>query len=108
MLILISPAKSLDYESMTHQQNFTIPHFAKDTEKLALQLKKFSVSDLEKLMGISKKLAELNFERFQKFLPKFDLKNSKQALLVFDGDVYGFQLKKINFHRQILILHRKI
>lgn len=89
MLILISPAKSLDYESTTHQQNFTIPHFAKDTEKLALQLKKFSVSDLEKLMGISKKLAELNFERFQKFLPKFDLKNSKQALLVFDGDVYG-------------------
>jgi cytoplasmic iron level regulating protein YaaA (DUF328/UPF0246 family) len=89
VLILISPAKSLDYESTTHQQNFTIPHFAKDTEKLALQLKKFSVSDLEKLMGISKKLAELNFERFQKFLPKFDLKNSKQALLVFDGDVYG-------------------
>ena len=89
MLILISPAKSLDYESTTHQQNFTIPYFAKDTEKLALQLKKFSVSDLEKLMGISKKLAELNFERFQKFLPKFDLKNSKQALLVFDGDVYG-------------------
>jgi cytoplasmic iron level regulating protein YaaA (DUF328/UPF0246 family) len=89
VLILISPAKSLDYESTTHQQNFTIPYFAKDTEKLALQLKKFSVSDLEKLMGISKKLAELNFERFQKFLPKFDLKNSKQALLVFDGDVYG-------------------
>jgi len=89
VLILLSPAKSLDFESGLNHKNFTLPAFAKETEKLSLQLKKFSVSDLEKLMGISKKLAELNFERFQKFSPKFDLENSKQALLVFDGDVYG-------------------
>ena len=88
MFILLSPAKSLDYESKILQKNFTIPHFEKETQELVLALKKFSVSDLENLMGISKKLAELNFSRFQNFAPKFDLKNSKQALLVFDGDVY--------------------
>ncbi len=88
MLILLSPAKSLDYKSPIFHQNFTIPHFKKETKKLAFELKKFPASDLEKLMGISAKLAELNFARFQNFSPKFDLKNSKQALLVFDGDVY--------------------
>ena len=88
MFILLSPAKSLDYESAISHENFTIPHFEKETQKLAKTLKKFSISDLEKLMGISTKLAELNFSRFQNFAPKFDLKNSKQALLVFDGDVY--------------------
>ncbi len=88
MFILLSPAKSLDYESRFSHQNFTIPHFEKETQKLSKILKKFSENDLEKLMGISKKLAELNFSRFQNFTEKFDLKNSKQALLVFDGDVY--------------------
>jgi cytoplasmic iron level regulating protein YaaA (DUF328/UPF0246 family) len=61
-----------------------------------LELKKFSISDLEKLMGISKKLAELNFTRFQNFEKKFDLKNSRQALLAFDGDVYA-GIEKNNF-----------
>ncbi len=88
MLILLSPAKSLDYDSKILCKNFTLPHFKKEAEKLALELKNFSLDDLGKLMAISKKLAELNFERFKKFSPKFDLQNSKQALLVFDGDVY--------------------
>lgn len=88
MFILLSPAKSLDYDSAILYKNFTLPIFAKDTQKLSNALKNFSIGDLEKLMGISKKLAELNFQRFQDFSPKFDLKNSKQALLVFDGDVY--------------------
>lgn len=89
MLILLSPAKSLDYDSIPHQKNFTIPYFSKETEKLAAYLKEFSISDLEKLMGISTKLAELNFQRFQRFSSKFNFENSKQALLVFNGDVYG-------------------
>lgn len=97
MLILLSPAKSLDYESSFICKNYTTPHFAKETEKLILELKKFSVSDLEKLMGISQKLAELNFSRFQNFEKKFDLKNSRQSLLAFDGDVYdGFDKKNLS------------
>ena len=97
MLILLSPAKSLDYESLFICKNYTIPHFAKEIEKLILALKKLSVSDLEKLMGISEKLAELNFSRFQNFKKKFDLKNSRQSLLAFDGDVYdGFDKKNFS------------
>lgn len=96
MLILLSPAKSLNYESSFVCKNYTTAHFTKETEKLILELKKLSVSDLEKLMGISQKLAELNFSRFQNFAKKFDLKNSRQSLLAFDGDVYdGFD--KENF-----------
>jgi cytoplasmic iron level regulating protein YaaA (DUF328/UPF0246 family) len=88
MLTLLSPAKSLDYESSIYCSDFTIPHFEKETKNLSLELKKFAASDLEKLMGISPKLAQLNFDRFQKFSPKITLQNAKQALLVFDGDVY--------------------
>ncbi len=88
MFILLSPAKSLDYDSPISQKNFTIPVFAEETQKLAKSLQKFTATDLENLMGISQKLAQLNFERFQNFQTNFDLENSKQALLVFDGDVY--------------------
>lgn len=91
MLTLLSPAKSLNYES-SHYAGFTFPHFAAETKILAAKLKKFSVPDLEKLMGISKNLAELNHQRFQNFSDKFtkglEFENSKQAILAFDGDVY--------------------
>jgi uncharacterized protein len=97
MLILLSPAKSLDFESKFNCKNHSIPYFSKETQKLAIELKKFSASDLEKLMGISKKLAELNFLRFQNFVEKFDLKNSRQAILAFDGDVYaGIEKEKFS------------
>ncbi len=88
MFILLSPAKSLDYDCPILQKNFTIPVFAEETQKLVKSLKDFTVVDLENLMGISTKLAQLNFERFQNFQKTFDSENSKQALLVFDGDVY--------------------
>ncbi|MBM5782827.1 MAG: peroxide stress protein YaaA [Pelagibacterales bacterium] len=97
MLILISPAKSLNYESSLSDKNFSLPYFEKETQELVKELKKFQSSDLEKIMKISKKLADLNFERFQNFSSKFDLKNSKQAIFVFDGDVYKpIELEKFN------------
>lgn len=88
MLILISPAKSLDFGSKLTHKDFTTPFFSKETAKLSSQLKKFTADDLGNLMKISPKLSELNFERFQKFSSDFNLENSKQSLLVFDGDVY--------------------
>lgn len=84
MIIVISPAKSLDFDTQFNCKNSTIPQFIKEAEKLVLELKKFSTADLEKLMSISKKLAELNFERFQ----NFSTNPARQALLAFDGDVY--------------------
>ncbi|MBP7710500.1 MAG: peroxide stress protein YaaA [Rickettsiales bacterium] len=88
MLTLLSPAKSLNLESSISHPDFTLPHFAKEANQLASELKKLAASDLEKLMKISKNLAELNHQRFQNFSNKFTLQNSKQALLAFDGDVY--------------------
>jgi cytoplasmic iron level regulating protein YaaA (DUF328/UPF0246 family) len=84
MLIVISPAKSLDFETAFNCKNSSQPKFEKEAEKLALELKKFTISDLEKLQEISKKLADLNFERWQNFKKN----ETRQALLAFNGDVY--------------------
>lgn len=84
-MILLSPAKSLDFESDFNCQISSIPQFEKEAQKLSSELKKFSALDLEKLMDISPKLATLNFERWKNFK-----KNpARQALLAFDGDVYA-------------------
>ncbi len=89
MLLLLSPAKSLDYSSQSLCKDFTLPHFTKETKQLSDALKKLKAADLKKMMSISDKLSELNYQRFQGFSNKFDSKNSKQAILAFDGDVYA-------------------
>lgn len=89
MLILISPAKSLDFESEFTVKNHTLPIFLAEIKKLISDLRKVSTSDLEKIFGVSKKLAELNFDRFQNFASEFTEKNSRPALIAFDGDVYA-------------------
>jgi cytoplasmic iron level regulating protein YaaA (DUF328/UPF0246 family) len=97
MLIVISPAKSLDFNSFNNCKNFSFSHFANETKKLIFELQKFSIHDLEKLMKISPKLAQLNFDRFKRFSQKFDQENSRQALMAFDGDVYdGIDKKNYN------------
>jgi uncharacterized protein len=88
MLILLSPAKSLDFESRISSRQITSHFFREETAFLAAALRKISVSELEKLMGISPKLAQLNHQRFQNFSAEFNQANSRQALLAFDGDVY--------------------
>lgn len=88
MLTFLSPAKSLDYRTPNSKQEFSLPHFTKETKALALEMRKFTAADLGKLMKISENLSELNFERFKNFSDKFDFGNARQALLAFDGDVY--------------------
>ncbi len=99
MLTLISPAKTLDFASPFNINNPTLPSFLKETEKLVSILKKASISDLEKNFHISKKLAELNFTRFQNFSKNFNLKNSRPAIIAFDGDVYD-GIDKKNFSQK--------
>ncbi len=88
MIILLSPAKSLNYNSPASCSNFTIPHFKNEAIKLVSELKELTSADLKNIMKISDKLADLNCERFKNFSDKFAINNSKQALLAFDGDVY--------------------
>ena len=89
MLFLSSPAKSLDYESpVPADLPHTLPVFKKQPLELIDVLREKSPQQLSQLMSISDKLALLNVGRYEAFSPKFTPKNSRQAVLAFNGDVY--------------------
>ena len=89
MLFLISPAKSLDYESpVPADLPHTLPVFKKQPLELIAVLREKSPQQISELMSISDKLAVLNVGRYEAFSPKFTAKNSRQAVLAFNGDVY--------------------
>lgn len=97
MLIVISPAKSLDYKTPPATKKYTIPEMLDDSDKLVGRLKKLSPRQLSKLMGISKDLGELNFQRYQEWHLPFNVGNAKQAVLAFNGDVYqGLQANSLS------------
>lgn len=88
MLTVISPAKTLDFETQPHVQAHSQPDFVEDSEKLVRKLRTLSRKKIGELMSISKPLAELNHQRFLDWQPEFTPQNSKQAVLAFKGDVY--------------------
>jgi len=88
MLILISPAKSLDFETENSNKTFSESIFLKESQSLIKQVRKFSTDEIADFMSISPKLAQLNYERFVNWHLPFDLDNAKQAILAFKGDVY--------------------
>lgn len=87
MLAVISPAKTQDF-SPANMHVYTQPRQIKQSEALIDILKRKTKNEIAKLMSISDKLAQLNFDRFQTFATPFNLDNAKQALLAFKGDVY--------------------
>lgn len=92
MLIVISPSKTLDFKGLSYPEH-TIPFFKPQISKLLDHMKTLSAQDLELLMKISPKLADLNHDRYQRFQLPFTPDNSRQALLAFKGDVYqGIQV----------------
>lgn len=88
MLMVISPAKTLDFETLPTTSEHTTPDFLDDSEELIEQLREMSPHDVSALMKISDKLGNLNFDRYLSWDKKFTLDNAKQALLAFKGDVY--------------------
>ncbi len=88
MIIVISPAKNLDYDSVLPTEKYTKAKMLDDSQELIDNLVKMSPEDLSKLMGISDKLGILNFKRYQTWQLPFDENNARQALFVFKGDVY--------------------
>ena len=103
MIIVLSPAKTLDYEFET-DGNHSVPSFLSQSSKLIGQLKKKEPKDIASLMGLSDKLATLNYDRYQSWTASKKASNdSKPSLLVFKGDVYqGLQAedltkKEMNF-----------
>ncbi len=88
MLILISPAKTLDFETPVAAKTATQPVFLDESQLLINDLQKLTPGDVSSLMSISAKLGELNFERFMDWHVPFTKKNAKQAAMAFKGDVY--------------------
>lgn len=108
MLIVISPAKTLDFETAPTTQEFTQPELLKESKKLISELKKLEPAEVSSLMKISDKLGTLNYLRFNEWKTPFNLKNAKQALLAFKGDVYtgieaeSFSKQDLNFAQKHL------
>ena len=88
MKIVVSPAKSLDFESEYPKVEVTQPVFLDEAEKLNKVLAKKKPKALKDLMGISDNLAQLNWERNQNFEVPFTKENSRPAVFTFSGDVY--------------------
>lgn len=88
MKVVISPAKSLDFESTLPSSKFTQPIFLDEAKKLNKVLVKKKPKALSELMSISDNLAQLNWQRNQDFTVPFTPENSRPALYAFNGDVY--------------------
>lgn len=88
MLIVLSPAKTLNLEPVAATAEHTVPNFIEHSAELIKTLRTYSPAQLASLMHISDPLASLNFGRFINWSPTFTPENAKQAILTFDGDVY--------------------
>ncbi|KQP17636.1 peroxide stress protein YaaA [Pseudorhodoferax sp. Leaf267] len=89
MLFLISPAKSLDYDTPLGPVPHTKPLFPEQAAELIAVLKGKTPQQIAELMDLSDSLAALNVARYQAYSPRMTARNSRQAALAFDGDVYG-------------------
>lgn len=97
MLLVLSPAKKLDFESENLSSSSMPPRFLAQAKKLASKAKKLRSHDLQAMMGISEQLADLNVARFKAFKPPFTPANARPAIDAFQGDVYlGFDAKSLS------------
>ncbi|WP_029684572.1 peroxide stress protein YaaA [Tatumella saanichensis] len=97
MLLVISPAKTLDYESPLATDKYTQPQLLEASQQLIDIARQLSPAQIASLMSISDKLAHLNAERFNDWQPPFSPDNARQAILAFKGDVYtGLDAASLN------------
>jgi cytoplasmic iron level regulating protein YaaA (DUF328/UPF0246 family) len=97
MLMLLSPAKSLDYETPPAVSRHTLPRFVDESAALIEVIKPYTPAQIGSLMDLSDALSQLNVARYGAWSPKFSAKNSKQAVLAFNGDVYeGLDANSLN------------
>lgn len=89
MLAVVSPAKSLNFESDSPIKLHSIPDFLDTSQTIINELQALSPKEISSLMNISDDLGILNYERFQQWKTPFNLSNAKQAVFAFSGDVYN-------------------
>ncbi|EGM69163.1 peroxide stress protein YaaA [Shewanella sp. HN-41] len=98
MLILVSPAKTLDFERPPLTQVHTHPDFLSYSQELIQVCRRLTPSDIATLMKVSDNIAGLNAARFGEWQPNFTLESAKQAIFAFRGDVYtGFDADTLSF-----------
>ncbi len=108
MLIVLSPAKSLDYKTPAKTTKFTLPEMLDESEKLLSKLRKLNSKQLSELMKISPSLGQLNFERYQTWHQPFTPENAKQAVLAFNGAVFqGLDANSLS-QEKLLVLQSKL
>lgn len=88
MLTVLSPAKTLDYESPSITDQMSTPQFMDQSALLVDNARTLAPDDIRSLMGVSEAIASLNHERFMNWAPESTTANAKQAILAFKGDVY--------------------
>jgi cytoplasmic iron level regulating protein YaaA (DUF328/UPF0246 family) len=89
MLLVLSPAKNLDFDSPINTKQHSDPEFLSESQRLMDDLVKLAPQDVSSLMGISDKLGTLNYDRFQQWQTPFTPDNARPAVLAFNGDVYA-------------------
>ena len=89
MIVLLSPAKNLDYESQVVVDNHSQPRLLENADYLINKLRKLSARQISNLMKLSPALADLNYERYQRFSTPFSIENARQAVYAFNGEVYN-------------------
>lgn len=97
MLTVISPAKTLDFDTPPTTRKATQPQFLQRSAQLVEDARAMNPDDIRALMGVSEKIAELNHGRFMNWGVPFNLDNAKQSVLAFKGDVYtGLEADSLN------------
>ncbi len=99
MLIVISPAKTLDYETPATTSQYSQSDYLEESQQLIGRLRHYSVADISATMAVSDKIARINATRFKQWHLPFTLTNSKQAILAFKGEVYS-GLNAISFSEE--------
>ena len=111
MLVLVSPAKTLDYENPANTNEYSLPSLLEHSQLLIDKCRELTPLDIASLMKVSDKIAGLNAARFADWQPNFTTDNAKQALFAFRGDVYtgldadtlsATDLKEVQQHLRIL------
>ncbi len=88
MIIILSPAKSLDFKKSGHEELVSMPEFGRQAKIVADEMRKLSATELGRLMKISIKLAYLNYDRYQSWGPADSIPEARQAVLAYQGDAY--------------------
>lgn len=89
MKAVVSPAKSLNFDSKLPSSRATQPIFLEEADTLNKKLERKTKAEISELMSISDKLADLNYQRYKDFAVPFDKNNARPAVYTFDGDVYS-------------------